>query len=168
MSTLWHLDSNGQVTHLSGPSHWLACCSVHSNVSQRRVAWQHDPEQSIECIQYVAAHAGRWENGRPVWMQPLVAAQAEAKTPGGGINGDLVAHALATAAAARGAADQGAALFKDHWQPEGSARTGVRRAVQQAIAAAEAAASIQGQVEAAVSEAVAAVEAAAVAKRKGA
>jgi hypothetical protein len=65
------------------------------------------------------APAGRWENGRPVWMQPLAAAQAEAKTAGGGEKADLVAKALAAAGAARKAAEQGAALYKDHWQPEG-------------------------------------------------
>jgi hypothetical protein len=54
-----------------------------------------------------------------VWMQPLAAAQAEAKTPGGGDKADLVAQALAAAAAARTAANQGAALLKDHGQPEG-------------------------------------------------
>jgi hypothetical protein len=63
--------------------------------------------------------AGSWENGRPVWMQPLAAAQAEAKTQAGGEKADLVAKALAAAAAARKAAEQGAALYKDHWQPEG-------------------------------------------------
>ena len=55
-------------------------------------------------------------------MQPLAAAQAEVKSPVfGGAKADLVALALAAAAAAHRATDQAAALFKDHWQlPEGA------------------------------------------------
>lgn len=108
--------------------------------------------------------AGRWTNGRPDWMQHMAAAKKEAA--GSGEKGAAVEQAMAAAAAARKAGNEGAAHFKDHWQPEGQLQASVRRAVQLAVMAAETAAGVQEAVQAAVREAVAAAEAAA-AKRKG-
>jgi len=66
------------------------------------------------CHSIITIVAGRWADGRPVWMQAMAAAKAE-----GGDQADDVAEALAAAKAARSAGNEGAAHFKEHWQPEG-------------------------------------------------